>query len=179
MCSQYFRYLDFFNCGPTQQILKLRNTPLEEATWDAIEALAQNILDPVVNEFGPIILTFAFCSPELAREIKKRPNPHISPKHDQHSGLELNRFGKLICERGGFAVDFKSTKFSSYEISKWIYESLNFDRMYLYGKNSPLHISYSDKNLKSLIIMKTINNRRIPCAIKNHDKAHEFFNSAD
>ena len=60
------------------------------------------ILDPVIDYFGMIRLTYGFCSPELAKEIPSR----IDPKRDQHAAHELNRLRNPVCSRLGAAVDF-------------------------------------------------------------------------
>jgi hypothetical protein len=44
-------------------------------------------LDPVIDWFGMIELTYGFCSPALARQVSGR----IDPKRDQHAAHERNR----------------------------------------------------------------------------------------
>ena len=60
------------------------------------------VLDPVIDYFGMIRLTYGFCSPELAKEVPGR----IDPKRDQHAAHELNRLRNPVCSRLGAAVDF-------------------------------------------------------------------------
>jgi hypothetical protein len=56
--------------------------------------------------------------------------------------MEVNSRGALICERGGAACDFL-VEFEDMEIvAAWIMENLPFDRLYFYGKNRPIHLSY-------------------------------------
>ena len=39
------------------------------------------------------------------------------------------------------------------EVTKWIEENLNFDRMYFYGNKQPMHISNGPEMLKQVTIM--------------------------
>ena len=101
-CGRNFTYRDFIECGETQARTGLPNRPKEADTYTALYELATNILDPVIDYFGMIKLTYGFCSSALAKEIPGR----ISPGLDQHASHEKNRNGKLICERLGAACDF-------------------------------------------------------------------------
>lgn len=158
-CGQYLTFRELVHCGETQARLGLPNLPLNPKTYNALYALSKHVLDPVIEYFGAIKLTYGFCSDELRGKIKSR----IAPKLDQHSSHECNRQGKLICERLGAAVDFLVEDDDMYEVALWIAENLPFDRMYLYGDGKPIHISYSiaQSRLVSLMI-PTKNGRLMP-----------------
>ncbi|GGQ07457.1 hypothetical protein [Shewanella litoralis] len=167
--SRHFTYADLINCGNTAQLHQIENLPKQPETWRALSALATKILDPIVDQFGPISLTYGFCSPELARLIAKNPNPHIAPKLDQHCAYELNQNQKLICDRLGAACDFTvlnnpastssdiqaDTPVDMQQVAAWICENLKFDRLYYYGKHRPLHISFGPQQNQFLQTMKT------------------------
>jgi DNA phosphorothioation-associated putative methyltransferase len=138
-CGSNFTYRSFIECGETQQRLGIDNLPLNPATYNALHDLATQILDPVIDYFGGIELTYGFCGKELGRHIHKR----ITPKLDQHASFELGSGGKLICDRGGAACDFIVFDEDMYEVARWIAEHLPFDRLYVYGKHSPIHVSVS------------------------------------
>ena len=104
---------------------------------------------PIIDYFGPIKLTFGFCSFELAKVIPGR----IAPKLDQHAAHELNRKGKYICPRLGAAADFLVEDEDMLEVVKWIEENLEFDRIYFYGKTFPIHISTGPEMLKQVTLM--------------------------
>ncbi|MFR9719940.1 hypothetical protein ACL00X_11345 [Aeromonas diversa] len=53
-CSQHFTFGMLFHCGETWQGLQCENTPEQEASWLAYQALAQALLDPLVEQFGPL-----------------------------------------------------------------------------------------------------------------------------
>src|SRR5690554_3530993 len=106
LCSKHFYFRDLIECGETWATNRPNNLPQQLATWKALEQLAQQILDPVTEHFGKPVLTFGFCSSQLATLIKKKVSPRIAPKLDQHAGYELNRNGQPICSRGGIACDF-------------------------------------------------------------------------
>ncbi|WP_422410200.1 MULTISPECIES: hypothetical protein [unclassified Endozoicomonas] len=119
------------------------NLPLQQASWEAVSDLAQNILDPVVDKFGSLQLTYGFCSHKLGLAIAKNEFPRIAPKLDQHAAYELNTKGKRICERGGLACDFIVPETSSSELAAWVVNHCLFDRLYYYGQDLPIHVSYS------------------------------------
>jgi len=138
-CGENFTFRDFIDCGETQRKLAVRNVPLNPQTYNALFDLAVNILDPVIEYFGAIKLTYGFCSSELARHIHRR----VAPKLDQHASLELNRRGNPICPRGGAACDFIVEHEDMRDVADWIIAHTPFDRLYFYGSGQPLHISYS------------------------------------
>ena len=76
--------------------------PKEPDTYTALYELAINVLDPIIEYFGSIKLTYGFCSSELSRAILRG----IAPNLDQHAAHEKNRKGGYVCERLGAAVDF-------------------------------------------------------------------------
>lgn len=162
-CGRYFTYRDFIECGETQTRTGLHNLPKEADSYTALYELATNILDPVIDYFGMIKLTYGFCSGVLAKEITGR----IAPKLDQHAAHEKNRNGKFICERLGAACDFIIEDKDMEEVVQWIGENTNFDRMYFYGKNRPIHVSFSKFTSRQITRMKLLNNGMyIPNTVK-------------
>lgn len=143
-CGQFFTYRDLIECGETQATNSIPNLPKEPDSYTALLDLATELLDPIVDYFGMIKLTYGFCSPELARKIPGR----IAPKLDQHAAHERNRSGNLICNRGGAAVDFLVEFENMFDVAQWISENLYFDRMYMYEKTKPLHISLVNEGNK-------------------------------
>lgn len=159
-CGRHFKYRDLIECGETWQRTGMANLPRNPETYNALHALASSVIDPLIDYFGMIRLTYGFCSPELAKAIPAR----IAPKLDQHAAHEHNRFGQHICDRLGAAVDFVVEDEDMVEVAKWIAENLAFDRLYLYGPDRPIHISYGPGMLQQVTIMaasKTAG-RRIP-----------------
>lgn len=166
-CSKYFKYIDFINCGETQDIVHLSNSPKDARTISAIKEMATTILDPIVDQFGEINLTYGFCSNELLKQIKKKPKPGIAPQLDQHAGYEINSKSTPICKREGFACDFYAVNINSLLIAQWIVVHLQFDSLYFYGKNRPIHISIGPENKNVITLLeKSPTGRRIPKNIK-------------
>ena len=62
---------------------------------------------------------------------------------------------------------------SSLFLSRWIIQNCIFDRLYYYGAERPLHISYSNNNLSKIILMRFRKVRVVPQVIKTND----FLNS--
>lgn len=86
-CGLHLTYRQLIECGETQSLTGLPNIPKEPESYVALRELAVNVLDPVIEWFGSIKLTFGFCSPELARRIPGR----IAPELDQHAAYERNQ----------------------------------------------------------------------------------------
>lgn len=96
-----------------------------------------------------IHLTYGFCSPELSKQIPGR----IDPKRDQHAAYELNRRGKPICERLGAAVDFLVEDECMLEVAQWVAFNTSFDRLYFYGADKPVHVSFGPNHDRQIVRM--------------------------
>ena len=140
-CGENLTYRQLIECGETQATTGFPNLPKQPDSYTSLYELAKNVLDPVIEYFGMIQLTYGFCSPELSKKIPAR----IAPKLDQHCAHELNSKKHLICERLGAAVDFIIEDENMNEVAEWIIENTSFDRLYFYGENRPIHVSYSSK----------------------------------
>jgi hypothetical protein len=123
---------------------------LAAATYNALHALAVHVLDPVIEYFGGIRLTYGFCSPLLGRHISRR----VAPRLDQHACHEVGERGRRICTRDGAACDFIVDDEDMEEVAAWIAANVPFDRMYLYGRDKPLHVSYGPDQSRSIFRMK-------------------------
>ena len=138
LISRYFHLEDFLYCSETWKKSPVPNIPQREETVDAIISLARNILDPLADNFGKVELSYGFAGAILIKTIKAR----IAPKIDQHAGHEINSRGNRICQRDGFAVDLFVPNVKSLEVAKYIVKELPYDRLYYYGTDSPIHVSY-------------------------------------
>ncbi|UVW30697.1 DNA phosphorothioation-associated putative methyltransferase [Massilia sp. H6] len=150
-CGGHFTYRDFIERGETQASTGLPNRPRQPATYTALHDLARQVIDPVVDYFGMVELTYGFCSAELARVIPGR----IAPKLDQHAGHELTRTGRPICDRLGAACDFVVADEDMEEVALWVAANTPFDRLYFYGKDRPIHVSYSATPARQFVRMTT------------------------
>lgn len=158
-CSKYFRYLDFIECSDTQKKIQVDNTPKEPKTYEAISYLAKTIMDPIFERFGQPQITYGLCSHSLQKHIKKS----VAPSLDQHAGSERNSKGNLICHREGFAVDFKIDDFKTEHVARYIVEYLEFDRLYYYGSDRPVHVSATPLIAKrAVVVFNRVRDRRTP-----------------
>lgn len=156
-CGQHFTYRSLIECGDTWHLIRVGNIPKQADTYTALQDLAVNIIDPVVDYFGMVQITYGFCSTELARQIHGR----IAPKLDQHASCEVNRLGNPICPRLGAAVDFIVEDEDMLEVAEWIAVSTPFDRLYFYGKDKPVHVSYGPEKKGEFIEMRTSTSGRL------------------
>ena len=162
-CGQHFCFRDFVACGETQAKTGLGNIPQQVETYNALTRLTTKILDPVVDYFGEIVLTYGFCSRELAKNVPGR----MAPALDQHAGHELNTRGQPICKRLGAAVDFIVTDESMLEVAQWIVQYTPFDRLYFYGDDKPVHVSCGPDDTREVVIVKASKSgRSVPRVIK-------------
>ena len=159
LCGVYLTYRQLIECGETQQVTGISNIPKQPNSFNALYDLAINVLDPVIEYFGMIRLTYGFCSHELGKHINKR----VAPKLDQHSAHELNTKNKIICPRLGAAVDFIVDDENMREVADWIAENVQYDRLYFYGNNRPIHVSYGPEKKREYIeILLTNSGRQVP-----------------
>lgn len=156
-CGAHFTYRDLIECGETQARTGLPNRPRQPDTYTALYELARHVLDPVIDYFGMIRLTYGFCSQDLAKEIPGR----IAPELDQHAGHEHKKSDKPVCERLGAACDFLVEDEDMEEVATWVYENTRVDRVYFYGKDRPIHVSYSDTPARQFVEMVAPANGRI------------------
>lgn len=149
-CGANFTYRDLIECGETQQRTGIPNLPREPETYTALHDLAIHILDPVIDYFGMVELTYGFCSAPLAKEIKGRIAPHL----DQHAGHEKNARGNLICNRLGAACDFLVVDEDMEDVARWVMQNTPVDRLYYYGPARPIHVSFSSTPARQFVRLK-------------------------
>ena len=61
LCGRYLTYRQLIECGETQRRLSVPNLPKARETYSALLELATNILDPAIEYFGSIELTYGFA----------------------------------------------------------------------------------------------------------------------
>jgi DNA phosphorothioation-associated putative methyltransferase len=148
-CGRFVTFRHLIECGETVARSKLANLPVQAESYNALVELAEHILDPVIEYFGMIRLTFGFCSAQLAKQISGR----IDQKRDQHAAHEKNRHGTPICDRLGAAVDFIVDDESMLEVAQWVIGNTPFDRLYFYGDGKPIHVSYGPDQKRTVVRM--------------------------
>lgn len=165
VCGTHLTYRSLIECGETQRQLGLKNLPLNHETYNALHDLAVGLLDPIIDYYGPIRLTYGFASPALTKRIHYR----IAPKLDQHASCECYSNGKPICDRKGAACDFIVEDEDMLEVAQWIIEHLPFDRLYYYGRNRPIHISYAASPARlAYTLVPTKSGRLVPRLMNSH-----------
>jgi len=158
-CGENLTYRDLIECGETQHKTKIANLPRTPASYNALYDLATKLLDPLIEYFGAIELTYGFCSPELSKHIHSR----VAPKLDQHAAHEVDKRGKPICSRLGAACDFIVADENMREVSDWIIANLPFDRLYFYADDRPIHLSFGPQNARAAYKMqKTASGAVVP-----------------
>jgi DNA phosphorothioation-associated putative methyltransferase len=156
-CGRHFSFRSFVECGETWKALGPPNVPRTADTFNALSDLALFVLDPVIEYFGMVKLTYGFCSPALAKNIRGR----IAPDLDQHAGHEFKKNGRHVCSRLGAACDFLVEDEDMREVAHWVAENTPFDRLYFYGRDRPIHVSYGPQHSREFVEMITSDGGRL------------------
>lgn len=149
-CGRFLTYRQLIECGETQARTGIPNLPRNPDSYSALLDLAVQILDPVIDWFGMIRLTYGFCSPDLAREIPGR----VDPKLDRHAAHERNRRGLPVCPRLGAAIDFIVDDEDMRDVARWVAANTAFDRLYYYGPDLPIHVSSGPDHSRQIVEMR-------------------------
>lgn len=152
-CSRHFTYRDFIECGQTQPKGPTPNRPSELESYGALQKLASMVLDAVWDHFGPVKLTYGFASQKLIKEILKNKPPRIAPERDQHAAHEKKLNGTFICPRLGAACDFLIEGQNMREVAEWVLRNTDADRVYFYGNDRPVHVSYGPDRTRQFVEM--------------------------
>lgn len=133
-------------------LYKGENLPINQQSTQALNALTEQILNPLERVFGEVIITYGFTTLLLLKYIKKNSPGDMAPELDQHAALEVNSRGTRICKRDGAACDIyiKGYENQMHLIAQHVINELPFDRLYYYGKDRPIHISYGPDNARYL-----------------------------
>ncbi len=169
-CGQYLTFRQLIECGETFDNQSVQNLPDQIETYNSLFDLAVNVLDPVIEYFGMVKLTYGFCSSALARKIPGR----IAPKLDQHASCETNRNGNYICSRLGAAIDFIVEDEDMLEVAQWIVVSTKYDRLYYYDSNKPIHISFGPDESRQVVIMHQLDRTKLRPQIISNGKFLEM-----
>ncbi len=159
--GQYLTLGQFCTCTQTYRRYGDQIDPLPQQveSVEAIAALCEYILDPIIAHFGlaAFQLTYGFCSVDLKRFLEKRDpdtgrrHGRVSPKLDQHMAHEVNKNGRYYCDRTGAACDFRIQHTHSDTVIDWIIAAcLPFDSLYFYGTDRPIHISYGPQHKRDV-----------------------------
>lgn len=183
----HFSFRDFIECGKTWKCAAFKeptfdNRPVQDDSWLAIAQLGAVVLDPVWGQFGELSLTYGFSSRRLSRLISKSSNPGIAPSNDQHAACELNTKGNPICRHLGAACDFRVQRqvHGMHDVARWIANHVQFDSLYYYGDDRPVHVSWGPLQRRSVVLMKTheLTGRRSPAFHARGDKGVAILNAA-
>ena len=115
------------------------NTPSMRVI-ENLQALVDNVLQPLRNKFGPVTVTSGYRSPEVNKAIGG-------------SATSDHCFG--------FAADFEVAGVDNKELARWVADNLKFKQLILefYTKGVPdsgwVHVSYDKTNLTQKVMTAT------------------------
>jgi hypothetical protein len=68
-----------------------------------------------------------------------------------------------VCNRGGAAWDFLVEDEDMRDVAEWIIANLPLDRLYFYGPDRPIHVSYAPEPARlSYQMVSTLGGRSMP-----------------
>lgn len=119
-----------------------------------LQCLTVQILQPIERSLGEVTVTYGYTSHPLLRWILRNSPGDMAHDIDQHASMELNSRNSRICKRNGAACDIYVEGYEQCmnEVARFICTHLEFDRLYFYGKDKPLHISVGADNSKYALI---------------------------
>jgi len=63
-------------------------------------------------------------------------------------------------------VDLRVRAVDSFTVARWIAKHTAFDRLYVYGRERPLHVSVGPENARAIVLLRTLpSGRRVPRVI--------------
>lgn len=144
--------LDLFTCSDTYKKFShlINPYPQNPESEEALDNLTQSIIIPTANRFGceNLKLTYGFCSKDLLKYLNIEKS-RICPKVDQHMSYEINSKGNYYCKHQGSACDFIINRVDSRKVISFL-KTLNFDSIYYYGANRPIHVSWSPRSRRKI-----------------------------
>ena len=144
--SKHFHLAEFTK---SQEAIRrgISNAPTD-LVLSNLEALCNNVLEPLRSEFGPVKISSGYRSPQLNRVIGGAAN-------SQHTT--------------GEAADIEVLDVDNCDLAKWIADNLEFDQLILEfhvhedGPNSGwVHVSYSQQgNKREVLTADKVNGRTV------------------
>ncbi len=167
-CAAPIRLENLCSAGTTAQAFPdIDNRPKSQDSIDALNALISNILEPIRLHYGHLTITHGFTSQALVNKVPSGVAKHL----DQHCSHEINGRGKRICDRNGASADIYVPNVTAIDLVAYVFDHLPFDRIYYYGVENSIHISYVEgDNAGQVIQMLKRNGRRTPRVISNISK---------
>ncbi|PML39510.1 hypothetical protein BCT77_10785 [Vibrio breoganii] len=148
----------------------------------SLEQLVSQILVPIEAQLGEVTISYGFNNSELNRYIQRISPRDTGPKEDQHAASELNLAGNRICTRDGAACDLwvKGFEDKMHLVAKFITEHLPFDRLYYYGSDRPIHISFGPEHSRYIQYRRTREDgKRVLGKVIKFTESGDYFASLD
>ncbi|TKD52152.1 DUF882 domain-containing protein [Sphingomonas baiyangensis] len=132
--SKHFNLREFTR-SQTAARRDIPNVP-GKAETAALKLLCEKVLEPIREQFGPVMISSGYRSPRLNAAIGSGPM-------SQHTK--------------GQAADFEVPGVSNYEVARWVQRNLAFDQLILemWKKGDPnagwIHVSFREPNRNQVL----------------------------
>lgn len=140
--GKYFMLSDFLYSAKAAIVGIPNCPPLDGIEVQALRGLAEHVLDPVVDKFGPLSITYGYTCPELHAKLYGANSRH--GVHDcvpaKAKGAELAAAADILVHK---MIDL--TKDEPREVLFWIKDNCEFDRLILYPGSEVICTAWADK----------------------------------
>lgn len=168
VCQGCVLITDLCAAGSTAQAYpEIDNTPKSGSSIRALDGLIEHVLEPIRAHFGSLTITHGFTSLALINRVPRG----VTRGLDQHCSHELNTRGNRICPRDGASADIYVAGVASGELARYVHTHLPFDRIYLYGRDCPIHVSYSPQTAtrQTVLMLVGAGGKWIPRVVRSSD----------
>lgn len=124
----------------------IRNVPHDrEVVLKAARTLANEILEPIIDQFGKLHITFAYQSRAGIEAdwspAKKKANPHSSSPHQFDRKTYIS---KTYCRIDIWPMCVEDGLVSKYEFGHWLMHNLDIDLLMQWKRSNVFCITYSE-----------------------------------
>jgi len=129
--GKYFRLSDFLY-SETAVSLGVSNLPpsYDCPEIEGMKNLCTNILDPIVEHFGPVSITYGYVSPGLAKHIRRASALH---RYQPDRGII------------GGAADIATYNADSREVLRWVAANCEYDRLIAYPGSEIVCVAWTSR----------------------------------
>lgn len=128
--GKHFMLSDFLY-SETAMLRGIPNPPPPETgpEIDGMRGLCQAILDPVVERFGPVSLTYAYVSPQLAQNLRMG-----GPLHSYRLKGKVGGAADVVIH----GADYR-------EAYEWVMDNCSYDRLIMFPGSEIICLGWTDK----------------------------------
>lgn len=128
----------------------IRNTPQDrQVVLRSARKLATEILEPIVEKFGKLHITFGYQSKEGIEADWSPSKKKLNPKSSSPHQFDRGTFGtKIYCRIDILPLCVEDGEVNRYEFGKWLMHNLDIDLLMQWKRSNVFCITYSEVNCR-------------------------------